>query len=52
MCRVHDELLTAIDAFRVAQFEPLSRPEALRLLAEIGLNSLGKAQEAAPRKKR
>ena len=54
MVRVQDDLLVAIDRFRTTQFEQLSRPEAMRLLAEIGLESLSRLapRALAERKKR
>jgi hypothetical protein len=39
MVRVHEDLLASIDNFAASQFEPLSRPEAVRLLAEMALDS-------------
>jgi hypothetical protein len=40
--RLQDELLSDIDDFAEAQFNPLTRPEAIRLLVETGLESLKK----------
>jgi hypothetical protein len=37
--RVQDDLLDAIDRFAASQFEPLTRPDAFRLLAEMALDS-------------
>jgi hypothetical protein len=49
--RVEDEQLADVDRFRLAQLEPLSRPEALRLLAEIGFDSLERVATANPSSK-
>jgi len=53
--RVHDDQLAELDRWIAAQFVPYSRPEAIRLLAEIGMESLLRAaveKPALPRKKR